>query len=51
MVEPTRRIYGRKLEIFLIDDTSQPAEIMAAYRKLNEADHILLLYLYSWRPL
>jgi len=40
-------IYGRKLEIFLIDDTSQPAEIMAAFRKLNEADHILLLYLYS----
>jgi branched-chain amino acid transport system substrate-binding protein len=40
-------IYGRKLEIFLIDDTSQPAEIMASFRKLNEAEHILLLYLYS----
>ena len=40
-------IFGRKLEIVLIDDTSQPAETMAAYRKLNEADRILLLYLYS----
>jgi branched-chain amino acid transport system substrate-binding protein len=40
-------IYGRKLEIVLIDDTFQVAETMAAYRKLNEADHILLLYLYS----
>jgi branched-chain amino acid transport system substrate-binding protein len=40
-------IYGRKLEIFLINDSSQPAEIVAAYRKLNEADHILLLYIYS----
>jgi branched-chain amino acid transport system substrate-binding protein len=40
-------IFGRKLEIFLIDDTSQPAETMAAYRKLNEADQILLLYIYS----
>jgi branched-chain amino acid transport system substrate-binding protein len=40
-------IYGRKLEISLIDDTSQPAETVAAYRKLNEADRILLLYIYS----
>ena len=40
-------IFGRKLEIVLIDDTVQPAETMAAYRKLNEADRILLLYLYS----
>ena len=40
-------IFGRKLEIFLIEDNSQPSETMAAYRKLNEADHILLLYLYS----
>jgi len=40
-------ILGRRLEIFLIDDTSQPAETMAAYRKLNEADQILLLYIYS----
>ena len=40
-------IFGRKLEIVLIDDTSQPAETMAAYRKLNEADRILLLYVYS----
>jgi len=40
-------VSGRKLEIILIDDTSQPAETIAAYRKLNEADRILLLYLYS----
>jgi branched-chain amino acid transport system substrate-binding protein len=40
-------IFGRKLEIVLIDDTSQPSETMAAYRKLNETDRILLLYLYS----
>jgi branched-chain amino acid transport system substrate-binding protein len=40
-------ILGRKLEIIPIDDTSQPAEIIAAYRKLNEADRILLLYIYS----
>jgi len=36
-----------KLEVFLIDDTSEPAEFMAAYRKLNEADRILILYMYS----
>ena len=40
-------IAGRKLEIVLIDDTSQPAEFMAAYRKLNEADRILILFIYS----
>jgi branched-chain amino acid transport system substrate-binding protein len=40
-------IFGRKLEIILIDDTSQPAETMAAYRRLNEADRILLLYIYD----
>ena len=40
-------IFGRKLEILLVEDTAQPAETMAAYRKLNEADHILLLYIYS----
>ncbi|MDI6763256.1 MAG: ABC transporter substrate-binding protein [Thermodesulfobacteriota bacterium] len=40
-------IYGKKLEIILIDDSSQPAEFVAAFRKLNEADRILLLYLYS----
>jgi branched-chain amino acid transport system substrate-binding protein len=40
-------IYGRKLEILLINDTFQTAEIVAAYRKLNEADNILLLYIYS----
>jgi branched-chain amino acid transport system substrate-binding protein len=40
-------IYGRKLEISLIEDTSEPAEFIAAFRKLNEADRILLLYIYS----
>jgi branched-chain amino acid transport system substrate-binding protein len=40
-------ISGRKLEVVLIDDTSQPAEFMAAYRKLNEADRILILFIYS----
>jgi branched-chain amino acid transport system substrate-binding protein len=40
-------IFGRKLEILLIDDTSEVAETMAAYRKLNESDQVLLLYLYS----
>ncbi len=40
-------IYGKKLEVSLIDDTSQPAEFVAAFRKLNEADRILLLYIYS----
>jgi len=40
-------VFGRKLEIILIDDTAQPAETIAAYRKLNETDRILLLYIYS----
>jgi len=40
-------VFGRKLEILLIDDTSQVAETMAAYRKLNESDQILLLDIYS----
>lgn len=40
-------IFGKKLEIILIDDAFQPAEFVAAFRKLNEADRILLLYLYS----
>lgn len=40
-------IYGRKLEISLIEDTYQPAEFVAAFRKLNEADRVLLLYIYS----
>jgi branched-chain amino acid transport system substrate-binding protein len=40
-------IFGKKLEIILIDDSSQPAEFVAAFRKLNEADRALLLYLYS----
>jgi branched-chain amino acid transport system substrate-binding protein len=40
-------IYGRRLEISLVEDTSQPAEFLAAFRKLSEADRILLLYIYS----
>ena len=40
-------IFGRNLEIILIDDTSQTTETMAAYRKLNEADRIVLFYIYS----
>jgi len=40
-------VYGRRLQISLIDDTSQAAETVAAFRKLNEADRVLLLYLYS----
>ncbi|MGD0916080.1 MAG: ABC transporter substrate-binding protein [Thermodesulfobacteriota bacterium] len=40
-------IFGRRLEIILIDDTSQTTETMAAYRKLNEADRIVLFYVYS----
>ncbi len=40
-------IFGKKLEIILIDDSSKPAEFIAAFRKLNEVDRILLLYLYS----
>jgi branched-chain amino acid transport system substrate-binding protein len=40
-------IFGRKIEILLIDDTSEVAETMAAYRKLTESDQILLLYIYS----
>lgn len=40
-------IFGKKLEILLMDDSSHPAEFLAAFRKLNEADRILLLYLYS----
>jgi branched-chain amino acid transport system substrate-binding protein len=40
-------IFGMKMEILLIDDTSQPAETVAAFRKMNEADQILLLYIYS----
>jgi branched-chain amino acid transport system substrate-binding protein len=40
-------IFGKKLEMILIDDISQATETMAAYRKLNEADRILILYIYS----
>ena len=40
-------IFGRRLEILVIEDTSQVAETVAAYRKLNEIDRILLLYTYS----
>ncbi len=34
-------IFGRKMEILLVEDTPQPAETIAAFRKLNEADHVL----------
>ena len=40
-------VFGRKLEILLLEDTLQPAETIAAFRKLNETDRVLLLYLYS----
>lgn len=40
-------VFGKKLELILIDDSSYPAEFLAAFRKLNEADRIPLLYLYS----
>jgi branched-chain amino acid transport system substrate-binding protein len=40
-------VSGRKLEIILVDDTSQFVETMAAYRKMNEADRILTLYIFS----
>jgi branched-chain amino acid transport system substrate-binding protein len=39
-------VYGRRLEIVLIEDTSQLTETIAAYRKLNETDQIALLYTY-----
>jgi branched-chain amino acid transport system substrate-binding protein len=40
-------VYGRRLEIVLIEDNSQVMETTAAYRKLNETDHIVLLYTYT----
>ena len=40
-------IFGRRLEILVIEDTFQVAETVAAYRKLNEIDRILVLYTYS----
>jgi len=40
-------LFGKNLEIILVEDTHQPSEIMAAYRKLNEADRILILYVFS----
>jgi len=30
-----------------VDDTFQPAEMVAAFRKLNEVDNIPLLHIYS----
>lgn len=38
---------GRRLEIVLIEDTSQVSELIAAFRKMNESDRILLLYVFS----
>jgi branched-chain amino acid transport system substrate-binding protein len=40
-------ILGRKIEIILIEDPLRPSELIAAFRKLNESDRILLLYVYS----
>ena len=40
-------VYGRRLELLLVDDTFQSAETIAAYRKLNEVDNIQLLHIYS----
>ncbi len=40
-------IFGTKLEVSLIEDTSEPAETVAAFRKLNEVDKMLLLYIHS----
>ena len=40
-------ISGRRIEILVIEDTFQVAETVAAYRKLNEIDRILVLYAYS----
>lgn len=37
-----------RLEIILNDDSQEPAETIAAYRKMNESDQILLLYIYSF---
>ncbi len=40
-------VYGRRIEIVLVQDPSQLTETIAAYRKLNETDRILLLYTYT----
>ena len=40
-------VYGRRLDILLVDDTFQTAEMVAAFRKLNEVDNIPLLHIYS----
>lgn len=40
-------IVGRPLEIVLVNDTQEVADTMAAFRKMNESDQILLLYLHS----
>ncbi len=37
-----------RLEIILNDDSQEPAETIAAYRKMNESDQILILYIYSF---
>ncbi len=37
-----------RLELILNDDSQEPAETIAAYRKMNESDQILLLYIYSF---
>jgi len=40
-------VYGRRLEVVLIEDSSQLTETIAAYRKLNETDQVVLLYTYT----
>ncbi len=40
-------IQGRRLEIVLAQDTFQPGELVAAFRKFNEFDEILLLNVYA----
>ena len=40
-------VFGRRLEVQIIEDTSHTAELLAAYRKLKESDHISLLHIYS----
>lgn len=38
---------GRRLEIILVEDTSQVSELIAAFRKMNESDRIFGLYVFS----
>ncbi|OGP63660.1 MAG: hypothetical protein A2170_10470 [Deltaproteobacteria bacterium RBG_13_53_10] len=40
-------LHGTKVDVLVIDDVSQPAETIAAFRRLNETDQALVLYVYS----